>query len=570
MDEHLQVGFLLDSLFLPAWVSLVLEKIERGGDARIALAVLSDLGDINRQKIEAPFLYRVYRKIEDRVSRPAPNALAVKDATGLLKGVPMLHIKPEQSEDGIRYSSSDLAKIREYQLDVLIDFSLRQIRGEIFTIARLGIWYFKWQDPQRSRDAPPGFWEVFKNQPVTSSALCQKVDDQGHERVIYQSYSATDALSVNYNCNRFLWKSASFIPRKLKEVRQSGVGAFSAKDDDREKKELLGDAQIKKRSREIPDNLAFAGLLILYLYRYIKNRVNKVLYHTQWQLLYDIRDRPLITDPFAFQQKPDPAMVVPTTLKLAQFKKLSPPRSSFWSDPFVVFRGGLYYVFFEEYSYKKKKAHISMLALDENGIQTDPAIILEKPYHLSYPFIFEWENNYYMVPEMAAHHAIEVYRCVEFPYKWEFHKTLMESVNALDTTLFQYQSKWWMFLNWKENGGASSWDELFLFYADQPLSCNWTPHPKNPIVSDVRRARPAGAVFQMDGMLIRPSQDSSRGYGYGINLNQILVMDETEYQEEILSKLEPGWDRRIRGLHTFNQSHHLRIIDGKSRRFRFP
>jgi len=101
-----------------------------------------------------------------------------------------------------------------------------------------------------------------------------------------------------------------------------------------------------------------------------------------------------------------------------------------------------------------------------------------------------------MLPETASHRTIEVYRCLEFPNRWVFDRTLMDQVSALDTTLFPYQGRWWMFTNLKENEGASSWDELFLFSADQPLSVHWEPHPGNPIVSDVRRARSAGAIFE--------------------------------------------------------------------------
>ncbi len=195
-----------------------------------------------------------------------------------------------------------------------------------------------------------------------------------------------------------------------------------------------------------------------------------------------------------------------------------------------------------------------MMILGEDGIKSGPTIVLEKPYHLSYPFIFEWESCLYMLPETAAHRAIEAYRCLEFPYRWEFCQTLMEPVKAYDTTLFPYQGKWWMTTNLKENEGASSWDELFLFSADYPLSAHWTPHPCNPVVSDVRRARPAGAIFESDGVLYRPSQDCSQGYGYGLNLNRILTLNAADYREEVACKMVPGWDRHIRGLHTFNQA----------------
>ena len=146
---------------------------------------------------------------------------------------------------------------------------------------------------------------------------------------------------------------------------------------------------------------------------------------------------------------------------------------------------------------------------------------------------------------------------------------IMENVRAVDATVLYYKNKWWMFANLLENDGTSTWDELFLFYADQPLSDSWKPHARNPVISDARRARPAGAIFGSGGVLYRPSQDNSRGYGYGLNLNRILVLNEKDYNEEVVSKIEPGWDRRFWGIHTFNQAGQMVVVDGKSRRFRY-
>ena len=43
----------------------------------------------------------------------------------------------------------------------------------------------------------------------------------------------------------------------------------------------------------------------------------------------------------------------------------------------------------EEYVYKTGKAHISVIEIEQNGDYKKPQIVLEKEYHLSYPFVFE-------------------------------------------------------------------------------------------------------------------------------------------------------------------------------------
>ncbi len=199
--------------------------------------------------------------------------------------------------------------------------------------------------------------------------------------------------------------------------------------------------------------------------------------------------------------------------------------------------------------------------MDEEGNYSDPEVVLDKPYHLSYPFIFEHESELYMIPESAENRTVELYKCVDFPLRWEFQMNLMEQVTAVDATLIFHQDKWWMFANITENEGASSWDELFLFSSDDLFSQNWTPHPLNPIVSDCKSSRPAGKIFIESGTLYRPSQNCSNHYGYGFNISEITTLNDEHYAETIVSKVTPDWDKNIIGTHTFNRAGSLHIID---------
>jgi hypothetical protein len=245
------------------------------------------------------------------------------------------------------------------------------------------------------------------------------------------------------------------------------------------------------------------------------------------------------------------------------FTPLTPPSDRLWADPFVWKREDRYYIFYEERLYSSDRGHIACLTLDNQLKPVDNCVVLERPYHLSYPFIFEYQDEIYMIPETEKNRAVELYRCTRFPDHWELVKTLLTDIRAIDATLLEANGKWWLFTTIKER---NSWDILHLYSADHPLSNEWTPHPRNPIVKDIRSARPAGRIFCHNGELIRPSQDCSVRYGYAINFNRVSVLTDSEYQETPEWFLKPPEGTNIFGTHTWNQADGLTIIDAFIRR----
>ncbi len=254
------------------------------------------------------------------------------------------------------------------------------------------------------------------------------------------------------------------------------------------------------------------------------------------------------------------------SLEWSALQPLIPDKDRYWADPFIVEKDDRFYIFIEEKILASGLGRIACLTLDENGGLVSNQVVLERPYHLSYPFIFEYQNEIYMLPETAANRTLELYRCQHFPDQWQFVKMLMADIYAVDATLFEYDKKWWLFANVKEEGG-SSLDALHLFYADSPLADKWAAHPLNPIVRDIRSARPAGRIFTCDGKLIRPSQDSSRRYGYALKFNRIDKLSENEYEETNVTSFFPKGGK-ILATHTFNQAGDLTVIDAIIRRIK--
>ena len=111
-------------------------------------------------------------------------------------------------------------------------------------------------------------------------------------------------------------------------------------------------------------------------------------------------------------------------------------------------------------------------------------------------------------------------------------------------------------------------DELYIFSSKNLNSGKWTHHPNNPVISDVRYARPAGKFFTYNNNLYRPTQNNSKTYGYGMNINKVLELNELNYSEETISKIFPNWDTHISGTHTINSDGKLTVIDGKYNRRR--
>ena len=252
------------------------------------------------------------------------------------------------------------------------------------------------------------------------------------------------------------------------------------------------------------------------------------------------------------------------SLRWSDLTPLIPDKDRYWGDPFVIHRQGQYHVFVEEKLYATGQGRIACLTLDAAGNLLTHQVVLERGYHLSYPFLFEFSGELYMMPETAGNRTVELYRCARFPNRWEPAAVLMRDVYAVDATLAEYGGRYWLFANLRQPGG-SSLNALHLFWARSPLEQSWTPHAHNPVVLDIGSARPAGKLFLQDGELIRPSQDSSHRYGGAIKFNRIIELGDENYREEPIGAFAPQGGR-IRATHTFNQSGGMTVIDAVLRR----
>jgi hypothetical protein len=252
------------------------------------------------------------------------------------------------------------------------------------------------------------------------------------------------------------------------------------------------------------------------------------------------------------------------------YRLVLPPPGRFYADPCVIEHQGEDHVFFEEWRSDVNRGVISWMKREGDRF-TPPEQVLERPYHLSYPFVFRSGGDVFMVPESGAARRIELYRAADFPERWEPVEILVDGITAADPTLLEIDGRWWMFAN-VAGEGSSKCDQLWLFHADA-AGGPWRPHARNPVKIDVRSTRPAGSLFRRGGRLIRPSQDCSMSYGGALTLCEVTRLSRAEYAEVEVEKLLPGWLPSNLGFHTLSSSARLEVIDGKmpsGKESRFP
>ncbi len=547
----LRIGLLIDSFVQRKWIHQVISQIQSSGFAEVTVIIKNEAGQTaqakqgggrlkNYWRNRKHLLFALYGKIDERRVKVSPDAFEPTDIKPLLADVPVIAVMPEMKKYSDWFPEETVKQIREFDLDVALSFGFRILKGEALKIARHGVWSFHHGDNLVNRGGPAGFWEVMDGVPVTGSVLQILTEDLDNGRVIYRSLSPTsDRFSVKANRNNLYWKSAAFVIRKLKDLAD-GVPVCGPEN------QLY--RPYSNRLYRMPTNREMLPRLSRMVTKYAASKVQAALNSDQWALAYRFRSGPCDSNN-----------------TLYRFKNLVPPKDRFWADPFAIKAADRYYVFIEELLYKTGKGHISVIELDRKGVVKGPTKVLERDYHLSYPCVFEWNQNYYMVPESAANKTVELYRAKSFPFQWELEKVLLTDVRAKDATLVEVDGTWWMFVSISEH---SIPDEVYLFSANTPLG-PWTPHRRNPVKSDVRGSRPAGALFEWNGDVYRPAQDSSGRYGYAISINRVTQLDHDQFREEQVSNILPNWSNDLLGTHTISIAGDLTVVDCLMKRSRW-
>ena len=245
------------------------------------------------------------------------------------------------------------------------------------------------------------------------------------------------------------------------------------------------------------------------------------------------------------------------------------PKNEFWADPFILNYNDKNYVFFENYNYKTKKGKISC-GIIENEELTNITDVLDRSYHLSYPYVFDMDGDIYLMPETSENNRLEIYKCISFPDKWQLYSTSFEGEKVGDAFFYDDDNNQkWLFLNKRVDLNTLLENELYIYKVDTLKLDNLEPHKQNPVIINSKKARNGGSIFKYNGGTYRPSQANIFGvYGRALNISKIEKLTIDEYIEKDVVTVYPNFCKGLVSMHHLHQSNKLFVIDAAYKRRR--
>ena len=223
--------------------------------------------------------------------------------------------------------------------------------------------------------------------------------------------------------------------------------------------------------------------------------------------------------------KPDPDALNPV-LKPGH---VTDAQANFVADPFLfVTEDDDWHMFFEVAT--DNGGLISHATSDDRGVTWSyDQVVLQRPYHLSFPYVFEWNGEFYMTTEEGRQNAKpRLYKATEFPTEWTHVTDLYDPTEydhgITDHVLFRWNDRWWDVV------GVDNTD-VHVYHSEE-LTGEWKPHANNPVVEDREEAaRPGGRPIVRDDSILMFYQDNVEFYGEKLRAYRIDELTTESYSD---------------------------------------
>jgi hypothetical protein len=500
MKKKLRVGLLISGRDQPGWVADLIDEFKASESFALKIILIANMPPPPGENAMLGGLARLETKMLGARERDL-----LKSRPLVEKGlVPFFDLGLGRGASGLlEADEADVTAVaRGNPLDVLIVLGMGSVRGALVSYPRLGLWQLSHSDVASAQSGHAGFWEVYQRSDHTAVKLWKLAERAEQDELVDQRHFNTEFFWLkNYarslSLGNFMVRDAlsSLVDTPIPVPRQMDLQIHTG----------------RRRSQPASwDSAAYLFRQSLLMAELLWRRATRK--NVTWRIGMCPTMRPEIV-------ASDAAV-------------LTAPKGRFFADPFVHTKDDQPYIFFEDYAFSEGKGKISV-ATYEQGAFKFLGTVLDLPYHLSFPYIFTHEGCTYMMPETCGNRSIEVWKCVDFPLKWELEATLMNDISAVDSIVFPHDGRWWLLTNIDRANGQSHCDELFAFYADSPTSSDWTPHTQNPVVRSPSKARNGGLVMSPTGEITRCAQyQGFCHYGKGLSLNEIVKLTPDIYIEK--------------------------------------
>jgi len=533
------VGLIIDSPIVSRYIADLIDLSKNSEHYQITTLIINANAQKQRSNIKILSLY-IRQKGLRRLLRSIAFKIVVKTESIFLKrnarfrrffekvhlaesNFTTILVDPEISRNGLiyRYSEKDINAIKRLNLNLLIRGGSGILKGEILNICPNGVISFHHADNAINRGGPPAFWEVYERNARTGFVIQRLTEELDGGSILYRGAIATSWF-YSMNLARLYEITNPFLHQVLNEL----TSEFSKSTPHRRAPysyRLYTTPDLFQVSIYIMKTLSLLGAKVFRKSLGRARRWNVAYQHSEsWQ-----------------------------DVTLWRSKKIKNPKDRYLADPFIVEKDGDHYCFVEDFDCRNGKGRIAAYKIAPSGYQS-LGVVLEEDFHLSYPFIFRYEDEFFMCPETHKKGEIRLYKCTDFPQQWTFESTIFKNITAADTNIFEHDGRWWMFANVDGSVVEDLSCQLHIFSSESPISDKWEPHAKNPVIFDSKTARNGGMILD-DGEVYRVFQRQGFDtYGEACGVAKITHLSDTEYREEILCTIEPKFFDSIKGVHTFN------------------
>lgn len=281
---------------------------------------------------------------------------------------------------------------------------------------------------------------------------------------------------------------------------------------------------------------------------------------TGYKEIYTIAVRPL---PTAEGAAPLPA------LGDAPYTPLPYTPGVWYADPLLFRHGGERVLFCEAFDMAAHRGDIAVFRFDGQGLPTGPQVVLQEDCHLSFPMVFDWNGEVWMIPETSENHTLRLYRCVEFPGQWECAARFEVGIELCDAILTEKSSDALTILC----SETRPENQLYVRYRRYTLRRTGEGFAlEEDEAFNLRNrefsltSRNAGPLFLLDGQTIHPTQVSTT-VDYGVYLQFFAQRGASEVP---LCAATPtnvtiiGLDKAdLIGIHTYCRDDAVEVIDAR-------
>ena len=146
-----------------------------------------------------------------------------KKSISSLINTDLISVTPIQTKYSDRFDDKSIKEIKKYDIDVILRFGFRILRGDILTkCSQFGVWSFHHGDYKVNRGQPAGFWEFLENHPYTGITLQILNEELDNGKILYQTYSSTNTNSTIANRSNYYPNSNKILLRTLSDLFEKG------------------------------------------------------------------------------------------------------------------------------------------------------------------------------------------------------------------------------------------------------------------------------------------------------------------------------------------------------------